>query len=86
MDSEDLAILQVAARASYRNVSVTVDACDYNCCGKGWLRREGYEQQYVGRVGVVDSGMFTLTSLGIGTISYVISARFEDVLHVEWSD
>lgn len=88
MQTEDLTILRQAAHDRSLNISITVSACDYNCCGRGWLRREGYEQQFVGYVHalvVLEDGGLTLVSRGVGTISYSVFARFDEIKHVEWA-
>ena len=72
-----------------RCLRVTVNACAYSCCGRGWQRRDGYEQTYVGWVDNLKLsdgphvGSFMLYSEGLGTISYVIAAGFDEVELVE---
>lgn len=93
MDSTDLEIIEAAATDRARTVEVVVNACAYSCCGRGWQRRDGYEQTYVGYVdnlhppedGAV--GTFMLYSVGLGTISYVCAIRFDEVLNASsrWS-
>lgn len=83
----DLAILRAAAGDRGRDIVVTVSGCAYSCCGRGWTRRDGYEQRYVGYVDNFDGrepGAFMLYSRGIGTISYVCAIRFGEVEAVEW--
>lgn len=60
-------------------VHVVVRACSYTCCGRGWQRREGYEQDYYGYVGVLDDFAFMLYNPGLGAPSYVIAAKIADI-------
>lgn len=83
MTGEEIQLLREATPE--RSVRVVVSACAYACCGRGWQRRDGYEQVYHGYVqnltepaGEAD-GTFMLYSAGIGTISYVIACRFGEV-------
>lgn len=64
-------------------VEITVSGCAHSCCGKGWRRRDGYEQTYRGYIDNLTSNTFMLYSLGIGTISYVIAARADELEHVK---
>lgn len=66
-------------------LEVTVNGCAYSCCGRGWQRRDGYWQDYRGWIDCldVDRGTFMLYSPGIGTVSYVVAARFDEVEAVE---
>lgn len=88
-DAEDIGTLRVAAEDKGRIVDVVVSGCAYACCGKGWLRRDGYEQVYCGYVdnfqdpAGLDDGSFMLYSMGIGTISYVVAVRFDEVHDVQ---
>lgn len=75
-------------------VEIVVNSCAYSCCGRGWLRKDGYEQTYRGWVDNLDFdphpqgpfyGSFMLYSPGIGTLSYVVAVRFDEVQEVrEW--
>lgn len=62
-------------------VQITVTTCLYQCCGRGWKPREGYEQRYRGRVAglVVPDGTFKLLAAGIGTLSYIVQV-------MSWAD
>lgn len=78
IDAGELALL----RESHEHatiVKVIVNGCAYSCCGRGWLRRDGYEQQYVGRIASVGDEGFLLYRLGIGTLTYALAARFDEV-------
>lgn len=85
MTVDELELLRAAVRSPTSAVSVHVTGCAYSCCGRGWLRRDGYEQVYHGWVDNLDeeAGTFMLYSPGLGTISYVIAARFGEVALVE---
>jgi hypothetical protein len=69
-------------------VEVAVSGCAYSCCGRGWLRKDGYEQTYRGWVDNLEppegamAGTFMLYSPGIGTLSYVVAVRFDEVQEV----
>lgn len=69
-------------------VEVVVMSCAYSCCGRGWRRRDGYEQTYRGWVDNLEqpagemAGTFMLYSPGIGTVSYVVAVRFDEVQEV----
>jgi hypothetical protein len=84
VDADELAILQ-RANATSEVLDVAVHGCAYSCCGKGWQRRDGYWQTYHGRIANLklpengNGGTFMLYSAGIGTLSYVIAARFDEV-------
>jgi hypothetical protein len=65
---------------------VVVNGCSYSCCGKGWQRRDGYWRTCSGRIidnrkrsAIGTVGAFMRYSAGIGTLSYVIAARFDEV-------
>lgn len=66
-----------------RIVAVDVNACAYSCCGRGWQRRDGYLQCYRGWIDNLGDGGFMLYSPGIGTLSYVLAVRFDEVEAVE---
>ena len=87
IDADELDLLLASARnhgGDGRIVTVTVNACAYSCCGRGWRRRDGYEQTYSGWVDNLQlpsrlrEGSFMLYSPGIGTLSYVVAALFCD--------
>ena len=84
VDADELAILQ-RANATSEILDVVVHGCAYSCCGSGWQRRDGYWQTYHGRIANLklpdngNGGTFMLYSAGIGTLSYVIAARFDEV-------
>lgn len=87
IDLGDLERLTHAAEHRGEIVEVVVDGAAYSCCGRGWHRRDGYEQTYNGYVDNFSmdnstEGTFMLYSLGLGTISYVIAVRFFEVLDV----
>lgn len=87
IDPEDLRLLTEAA-GDKRHVHITVDGAAYSCCGRGWQRRDGYEQVYAGYIDNLqlpegaNEGTFMLYSVGLGTISYVVACRFFEVLDV----
>ncbi len=83
MDSDDLDLLRSAAADRSRIIGITVTGCAYSCCGRGWRRRDGYEQEYSGYVDNLKEGTFMLYSPGLGTLSYVVAVRFDEVLAVE---
>lgn len=70
-------------------VEVVVDGCAYSCCGRGWRRRDGYEQTYRGYVDNLREpdgqllGSFMLYAVGIGTLSYVVAATFGELVDVQ---
>lgn len=87
-DLADYELLLHSAETRER-VELVVTGCAYSCCGRGWQRRDGYEQTYVGyvdnlevTVGLSD-GAFMLYSVGMGTISYVLAVRLEEVADVQ---
>jgi hypothetical protein len=69
-------------------VEIVVTGCAYSCCGRGWQRRDGHEQAYRGWVDNLElpqdgaAGTFMLYSPGIGTLSYVVAVRFDEVQEV----
>lgn len=93
LDPLDLNKLEASSRDFRRHVTVVVTGCAYSCCGRGWQRRDGYEQTYCGWVDNFrpptvdgdDEGTFMLYSPGLGTISYVIAVRFSEVADVQWT-
>jgi hypothetical protein len=71
-------------------VEIVVNGCAYSCCGRGWLRKDGYEQTYQGWIDnlrepdLVDGvGSFMLYATGVGTLSYVVAVLFHEVLDVQ---
>lgn len=51
IDAGELELLRASAinhGGDARVLEVTVSSCAYSCCGRGWLRRDGYEQVYRG--------------------------------------
>jgi hypothetical protein len=72
-----------------RLVQITVTGCAYSCCGKGWQRKDGYEQVYSGWVDNLKlpegpyEGSFMLYSAGLGTLSYVVAVLFSEVESVD---
>lgn len=82
----DLEILREAAAGRTRQlVDLVVTGCAFSCCGRGWHRRDGYEQTYHGYIDHLSetSMSFMLYSPGIGTISYVLAVTFEEVADVQ---
>lgn len=77
----ELELLQ-QSRDARTDVQLVVNRCLFSCCGRGWRAREGYEQTYYGFVSQLDEVGFVLTSRGLGTVSYVMRAAFDDVLDV----
>lgn len=88
IDPADLELLQRSNDDHTVFVEVVVDGAAYSCCGRGWQRRDGYEQTYHGWVdnlrmpGPQQEGTFMLYAAGLGTISYVVACRFYEVLDV----
>jgi hypothetical protein len=88
--TDDLDKLRASQRDKHQLVTVTVTGCAYSCCGKGWLRKDGYEQTYTGYIDNLQepegaaAGTFMLYSAGIGTLSYVIACRFYELVDVEF--
>lgn len=93
MEAEEIELLR-EANGTAAVLTVDVHGCAYSCCGKGWHRRDGYWQQYRGRIdnlqlptdeelaqGMV--GTFMLYSMGVGTVSYVCAVRFSEVEAIE---
>ena len=79
-----LDLVRDAAGDTTRDVILTVSGCAYSCCGRGWHRRDGYEQRYVGYIDSVTADGVVLVSRGIGTISYIVAALFDESEDVEW--
>lgn len=86
MDAAELELLRGSLADHSRRVRLVVHGSSYSCCGRGWVRRDGYEQEYHGYVGVLreeSDAEFWLYSAGVGTISYVVAVRFDEVELVE---
>jgi hypothetical protein len=62
-----------------KTIRLVVNACAYSCCGRGWQRRDGYEQTYHGYVDNLTDRTLMLYSVGIGTVSYVLAVRFFEI-------
>lgn len=88
IDAADRDLLAEAAADRGRTVEIVVDGAAYSCCGRGWQRRDGYEQTYQGWIDNYQppngggEGTFMLYSKGLGTISYVVACRFYEVVDV----
>jgi hypothetical protein len=86
IDAADLELLRESER-THTLLRVTVSGCAYACCGRGWQRRDGYEQEYVGYVNPLNDESspvtFLLVAPGLGTISYTCAIRESEVLGVE---
>lgn len=86
IDDAELEILR-RANGTAEVLDVVVHACAYSCCGRGWRRKDGYEQSYCGRIDNLTEpdeqhgghGTFMLYSMGVGTLSYVLAVRFDEV-------
>lgn len=67
-------------------VTVSVWACEYRCCGGGWSDRDYDEPQtYVGRVLSIDVDSFLMqTANDIGKLAEVI-AQFDHLISVTCS-
>jgi hypothetical protein len=89
--TDDLDKLRASQEDKTRLVTVTVTGCAFSCCGKGWQRRDGYEQAYTGYIDNLQepegaaAGTFMLYSAGIGTLSYVVACRFFELADVEFA-
>ena len=85
VDPQELELLEHSQR--FRDaLEVVVHSCAHSCCGKGWRRRDGYEQTYYGYVDKLHLpegeavGSFMLYSTGLGgSLDFVIAARFDEV-------
>lgn len=89
MTAAELDLLRASAvnhGGDARELEIVVTGCAHSCCGRGWRRRDGYEQTYHGYVDnltIDEPGAFMLYSKGIGTLSYVLAVRFSEVQSVE---
>ena len=85
VDADELALLEQSQR-DHSVLEVIVNGCAHSCCGRGWRRRDGYEQSYFGYVdnlklpepGVAGTFMLYSTGLG-GSLDFAIAARFDEV-------
>lgn len=75
ISAEDVEVIEIRCRN-----------CAYSCCGKPWQRRDGYEQQYRGYVDNLTDRTLMIYSLGIGTISYIVALRFDELVEIVRSD
>ena len=89
IEAADWNLLRDAAAGSRELVTVVVTGCAYSCCGRGWRRRDGYEQTYHGWVDNLTereggkAGSFMLYSPGLGTVSYVVAVLDFEVADVQ---
>lgn len=76
------AVSQVLAASGTNDpISIRVSGCLYDCCGRGFHRRDG-EQIFGGLVVAGDSG-FTLYGRGIGTPrGFVVAVKWDELLEV----
>lgn len=79
-DSSDWAVVREAAANRPAQIQIVVTGCAYSCCGRGWQRRDEYEQTYCGWVDNFQepdggAGTFMLYNPGLGTVSYVLAVR-----------
>lgn len=91
IDERELELLRSSALntgGDGRILTVITRGCAFSCCGRGWQRRDGYEQTYRGWVDNLhlpegpNVGSFMLYSQGLGTLSYVVAMVFDDVEYV----
>ena len=84
LDAREIELLLHSQR-DHSTLEVVVSGAAYSCCGRGWRRRDGYEQTYYGWIDNLHSpepgrvGTFMLCSPGVGTLSYVVAVRFDEV-------
>lgn len=70
-----------AAHAAGAQVDLVVSACAFNCCSRGWHRRD-YEQGLTGKLrSMTDTGV-VLVSAGIGTVSYFAAVELTEIIEV----
>lgn len=80
-DSSDWEVVRAADANRPAQIEIVVTGCAYSCCGRGWRRRDDYEQTYRGWVDNLSeregdaAGTFMLYSPGLGTVSYVVAVR-----------
>jgi hypothetical protein len=91
IDERELGLLRSSALnagGDGRILSVITHGCAFSCCGRGWQRRDGYEQTYKGWIDNLrlpegpNVGSFMLYSPGLGTLSYVVAMRFDEVEYI----
>lgn len=89
MTDHEVQLLRESQADKTKHVAVRVTGAAFSCCGRGWTRRDGYEQTFVGWVDNLTDpdgdkqGTFMVYNPGLGTISYVVAIRFFEVLDVE---
>jgi hypothetical protein len=89
LSDDEIALLYESQRDKRKQLRLVVTGCAYSCCGKGWHRRDGYEQTYTGWIDNLrqpdgaGQGTLMLYAAGLGTVSYVIAARWDEVELVE---
>lgn len=89
VDQLELDLLRAAAADKHQHVRIVCTAAAYSCCGRGWQRRDGYEQTYQGWVDNLLEpegmmvGTFMLYSPGLGKLTYVVAVRFDELELVE---
>lgn len=62
-------------------ITVVVSGCRYSCCGKPFSRRD-FQATYHGWIDHLTDDGFALYAVGIGTVSYVIEARLDELVEV----
>lgn len=82
VDPQERELLERAGHARAQ-VEIVVSGCAYRCCGRGWRRKDGYEQTYAGFVQVGTDGVL-LENPGIGS-PYFVMATFEEVQDVRYA-
>jgi hypothetical protein len=75
-------VAAVQAAVGLGTVRVAVTDCLYSCCARSW-RRAGYEQLYEGIVLTALEETFMIAAPGIGTWTFMVTARYEDLVDVE---
>lgn len=90
LDPDDLELIRASAADPTdpaRMLRITVSGCAYSCCGRPWIRRDGYEQQYRGYINDLDEEppqiTFLLVSPGLGTVGYWCAIRESEIVGVE---
>ena len=85
VNADELALLEQSQR-DHSVLEVVVNGCAHSCCGRGWRRRDGYEQTYYGYVDNLHppegeaAGTFMLYSTGLGgSLDFVVAVRFFEV-------
>lgn len=82
-DAEDRELIAQACAAKAW-VELVVSGCAYTCCGRGFRRRDGYEQTYQGRVVSTTEDGLRLENPGAGS-TYVVLAAFDEVEDVRYA-